>query len=263
MQSTISEADLVVSGTPLGGGAQGTVFKGTWKGMEVAVKRCNEPNPKDVAVLTSLRRHSNIIRMYGVLFQQKACLIVTELVKDGSLFDFIHKDKKIPSPEQRMYWMKDIALGMEFLHDHHIVHRDLKSANVLLGDRMTAKLCDFGTARELDQTQTQTNVKGTFRWMAPEIASQQEACINRKCDVYSYAMTLFEIVTLQLPFKDDKDLMAMFKALQGERPTLPESDSKCEPFLRRLITACWDKDPKIRPEFIEINNTLDSKRYPF
>ena len=253
----------MVSGTPLGGGGQGTVFKGTWKGMEVAVKRCNQPNPSDVKVLTSLGRHPNVICMYGVLFRQEACLIVTELVRDGSLFNFIHKDKKIPSPEQRMHWMKDIALGMEFLHHRHIVHRDLKSPNILLGDRMTAKLCDFGTARELNQTQTQTNAKGTFRWMAPEIASQPDAHINRKCDVYSYAMVLFEIVTLQLPFKDDQELVAIFKVFQGERPTLPESDSDYEPFLRRLITACWDKDPKTRPEFTEIKNALDSKRYPF
>ena len=238
------------------------MFKGMWKGMEVAVKRCFEPNPKDVAVLTTLGRHSNVIHMYGVLFEKEACLIVTELVKDGSLFDFIHKDKKIPSPEQRMNWMKDIALGMEFLHDHHIVHRDLKSGNILLGDRMTAKLCDFGTARKLDRTQPQTRPTGTYRWMAPEVAKEPEALINHKCDVYSYAMVLFEIVTLQLPSKDDNKLIAITKVLDGKRPTLPESDSECEPFLRHLIMACWDTEPKKRPDFKEIKNVLDNKMYP-
>ena len=200
---------------------------------------------------------------YGIMAEKHSCCIVTELVKGGSLFDFIHKQKKVPSDEQRSYWMKDIATGMEFLHHQGIAHHDLKSGNVLLGDRMTAKLCDFGTARSLDHTTAQSTVTGTHRWMAPEIVHDPNARINKKCDSYSYSMVLYELVTLKLPFHDaPTDQMAMVDAVMGKRPSLPQTDSKCAPFLRRLITACWDADPKARPSFEEINLALDRKKFP-
>ena len=254
-------SDLVVSKDRLGGGAQGMVFRGTWKGIPVAVKKCLQPDPTDVGILLSLGSHPNVIQLYGVVVEQISCLIVTELVKDGSLFDFLFKQNKVPSDDQRSCWMKDIAMGMEFLHHHGIAHRDLKSGNVLLGK--TAKLCDFGTARSLDHTTAQSTVTGTYRWMAPEIVSDPNARINKKCDVYSYAMVLYELVTLKLPFHDaPTDQMAMVGAVTGKRPSLPESDSECAPFLRRLITTCWDADPKARPSFEEINVALDTKTFP-
>ena len=75
-------------------------------------------------------------------------------------------------------------------------------------------------------------------------------------------MVLYELVTLELPFKDGTDKRAMVDAVNGKRPSLPESDSECAPFLRRLITACWDADPKARPSFQEINIALDAKTFP-
>ena len=256
-------SDLVVSQDRLGGGAQGMVFKGTWRGIQVAVKKCLQPNPRDVRILLSLRGHPNVIRLYGVVVEDISCLIVTELAKDGSLFDFLYKQKKTPSDDQRSYWMKDIATGMEFLHYQEIAHRDLKSGNILLSDRMTAKLCDFGMSRSLDHTTAQSAVTGTYRWIAPEIVRDPDARINKKCDVYSYGMVLYELVTLKLPFHDaPTDQMAMVDAVTGKRPSLPESDSECAPFLRCLITACWDADPKARPSFEEINIALDTKTFP-
>ena len=257
-------SDLVVSKDRLGGGAQGMVFRGTWRGIQVAVKKCLQPDPRDVRILLSLGTHSNVIQLYGVVVEDISCLIVTELAKGGSLYDFLYgEQKKTPSDDQRSYWMKDIAMGMGFLHHQGIAHRDLKSGNVLLGDRMTAKLCDFGTARSLDHTTAQSTVTGTYRWMAPEIVRDPKARISKKCDVYSYAMVLYELVTCRKPFHNaPTDQMAMFNAMSGERPSLPESDSECAPFLRRLITACWDADPKARPSFEEINVALDTKTFP-
>ena len=255
-------SDLVVSKDRLGGGAQGMVYKGTWRGIQVAVKKCLQPDPRDVRILLSLKGHPNVIRLYGVVVEEISCLIVTELVKGGSLYDFLYKQKKTPSDDQRSYWMKDIATGMEFLHYQEIAHRDLKSGNILLGERMTAKLCDFGMSRSLDHTTAQSAVTGTYRWMAPEIVRDPNARINKKCDVYSYAMVLYELVTLKLPFHDaPTDQMAMVDAVTGKRPSLPESDSECAPFLRCLITACWDADPKTRPSFEEINVALDTKTF--
>ena len=248
----------------LGSGGQGMVFKGTWKELEVAVKKTLDLDPQDIHILTTLGVHSNIIRLYGVIFQDDSCLIVTELVKEGSLHGYIHSNKKknVPSKEQKFYWMKGIASGMEFLHHHDVVHRDLKSGNILLASHMTAKLCDFGTARALDHTTAQTKPTGTYRWLAPEVQDSPCALINKKCDVYSYAMVLYELVSLQLPFEGFQEIKALMKAMKGERPNLPESDSECEPFLHRLITASWDADPGARPTFQDINFALDRQTFP-
>ena len=187
-----------------------------------------------------------------------------QLMNGGSLYDFIHKKKNTPPPEQRFSWIKDIARGMEFLHSRGIAHRDLKSANVLLAEdaRKTAMLCDFGTAKQLPRTTIQSTVTGTYRWMAPEIIKGNSAKINMKCDVFSYSMVLCEIVTLNLPFKDSpSDQMAMIDVVTGKRPALSQPDPNCPSFLYRLISACWSEDPRDRPSFQEINLALDSRRF--
>ena len=242
------------------------VWKGLWEGKEVAIKRyTNQPDPRDISVLQELPSHENIVTVYGAVREQFSCCIVMKLMNGGSLHDFIHKKKNTPSPQQRFSWMKDIATGMEFLHSKGIAHRDLKSGNVLLAEdaHKTAKLCDFGTARLLDHTTAQSTVTGTYRWMAPEIIKGANARINMKCDVFSYSMVLCEIVTLELPFKEaETDQMAMVEVVTGKRPSLPQSDTECPPFLHRLITACWSEDPVDRPLFEKINLALNSETFP-
>ena len=240
------------------------VWKGTWKGMEVAIKKCLRTDPADARILQQLDPHPNIITLHGFVvdMESKSCSIVMELVKGGSLFDFLHKQKKTPSDEQKLSWIKGIAEGMLFLHSRGLAHRDLKSGNVLLdGDNcMTPKLCDFGTARKLDHTTAQTAVTGTYWWIAPEVLKKPEAKVNQKCDVFSYSMVLCEIVTQALPFEDQKtEQLAMFVLMQGERPVLPSSDVDCPPYLRNLITACWAEDPHDRPTFQDIKHILMGK----
>ena len=157
--------------------------------------------------------------------------------------------------------MHDIAMGMYFLHQRDIVHRDLKSRTVLLGHRM-AKICSFSSARYLEQTTTQSGQMGTPRWMAPEILKDRNARINKKCDIYSYAMVMYELVQLKIPFHEDNYTKVVLKTVQGKRPTLPESESECPSFLRRLIVASWSADPNERPSFSDIIVALDIKTFP-
>ena len=264
MQSTIDLADLKFSKEQLGGGGQGMVWRGTWKGKVVAIKKCLRPDPTDVRILQQLCPHPNIITMHGFVvdMESMSCSIVTELIEGGSMFDFLHKKNKVPSDEQKSSWMKGIAEGMLFLHSQGLAHRDLKSGNVLLAgdDLKISKLCDFGTARKLDHTTAQSAVTGTYRWVAPEVISEPDAKINQKCDVFSYSMVLCEIVTQALPYKEKKtEQLAMLALMTGKRPTLPSSDIECPPYLRNLITACWAETPYDRPSFQEIVRILKGK----
>ena len=144
-------------GNLLGRGTSGRVYEGMWKQRRVAIKKTFGTTHTELNILQSLS-HPNIITFYGFALGDISTSIVMELAK-YSLYQHIHRDGNVPSNEQRFQWMRDIALGMEYLHSINIVHRDLKSLHVLFSetdDLETAKLSDFGTAREMDHTTQQT-----------------------------------------------------------------------------------------------------------
>jgi len=113
--------------------------------------------------------------------------IVTELAPYGSLYDHLHVKNQVSSLDQTLAWALQVAGGMHHFHSNNVVHRDLKSANILLSLGLVAKVCDFGTARILAKT-AMTSQKGTYRWMAPEVVENVEANINKMCGVFSYGM---------------------------------------------------------------------------
>ena len=136
------------------------------------------------------------MKFFGVALSDDkiSTLIVTEFAVGGSLYTALHERKEgVPTADQSLGWAMQIASGMAHLHSHNIIHRDLKSPNVLLSHGYL-KVCDFGTARQLSKTCTPTGKMGTYRWMAPEIAESENTRINNKCDVFSYGMIIYEII---------------------------------------------------------------------
>lgn len=263
-QYTIIAISDLRFGKVRGRGGEGAVYEGKWENRDVAIKKYIFVDIPYIATLQSLGQHPNIVAFYGYARESVSVFIVSELMKGGSIFRIIYEDKEVLSFEQCFQWMKDMAEGMEFLHSKNVVHGDLKSANVLISndDRKTAKLNDFGMATAHCQGQTVSHIEGTLRWMAPEMM-KGVAKISKEVDSYSYSMILCELITLQLPFKDaSTELMAAMSVQKGERPILPPSDSECPPYLRCLITTCWDEDPKKRPSFEEIKKGLDNKTFP-
>ena len=242
-------------GVKLGKGRFGNVYEGNWKkggGMRVAVKvtqsRGSAALPHEIQVWDSLPQHRNIITLIGVATDDFNTFIITELAVNGSLFDYLHSEMKKPSLNQSHTWASDIASGMKHLHDHDIIHRDLKSANVLLTSGWVAKLCDFGTAREMTQTST-TEQAGTYRWMSPEIMRSSTARINKKCDLFSYGMILFELFAHKIPYADLHDnIEVLLSVTSGKRPPIPPT---LPPYLHDLLRRCWEEDPQKRPSFDE------------
>ena len=250
----IEFSDLDIGDTRLGKGGYGDVYEGNWKkiggGKRVAVKvirsSATQMVLREIRTWSSLPSHPNIITLFGVVYQKFNTFIVSELATNGSLFDYLHVEKNSPSVDQSLAWASHVAHGMKHLHDHAMIHRDLKSANVLLASGWVAKLCDFGCARELTHTVT-TDQAGTYRWMPPEIMKKASARINKRCDLFSYGMILFELFAHKKPYSDLENEVDVLESIKkGERPPIPPS---LPPYLHGLLRSCWEEDPHLRPTF--------------
>lgn len=257
----------------IGAGHTSEVFKGTFRGQMVAIKQFvqgggkgeDEMLAREVAIMC-LVRQDHIVRLHGVVISSRAPpQIIMEYCAGGSAFDVIHRTSgyKI-SWSQRLKMCKHVAIAMDYLHKFTpcIIHRDLKSLNILLDqplrsakDVPLAKVADFGLARVLDVVQKMTVGVGTGRWMAPEMLSRQKQ-YDEKVDVYSYAMFLYEVICSSIPFEHDHPMDMKKQVLDGVRPDLSNIMVECPPSMHALIVQCWAGDARKRPSFEDVIEVL-------
>ncbi|EAY13046.1 TKL family protein kinase [Trichomonas vaginalis G3] len=224
---------------------------------EVAIKELKYPilsGPslnqfqRELTVLATAR-HPRVLGFVGATETAPYC-IVTEWMGGGTLYNILHSPKPT-NPTMLSICMYDIARGMQFLHSRHIVHRDLKSLNVLFDNKGLAHIGDFGFSRREDDKMTQSI--GTPHWMAPELLATGSFYTN-KVDVYAYGIVLWEILTKQYPYNlmDPQQIVAQVLA-NDLRPEIPENSP---PRLASLIKKCWDRNPDARPSFDRIVSEL-------
>jgi len=180
----------------------------------------------------------------------------------GSVHDLLHGANKAKlSFKRKMLIAKQAALGMNWLHCSvpPFIHRDLKSANLLVDSNWTVKVADFGLSqvKQTDDISTQkapANYAGTPLWMAPEVLLRQP--FDEKADVYSFGLLLWELFTEQKPFDSIKSFKQLIRVVCKEqrRPNIPQ---ECPDKLRRVIQMCWQPLAKDRPSFGEILSLLD------
>ena len=231
------------------------VYKATMAGKAMAVKKmdCGKNEiPLEVEVNNILPPHPNVLPLLGVAHSKDgfSIYICMELA-DKSLYHYLHTEKMKPSLQQSTNWAIQIASGMNHIHECGLAHRDLKSSNVLLFEREdVAKVCDFGSARVLERTATVTGMTGTYRWMAPEFNDKADTRVNRRCDVFSYGMVLYEIFAQEIPFSDiDEDIDAATGIREGKRPSIP---TEIPLYIKVLMQSCWKHNPYCRPYFQRI-----------
>jgi len=184
----IKYTDLEIQMPPIGSGAFGVVNKAIYKGKLVAVKsmfKRSDPIDfqREVLVLSQLH-HPSVVAFIGASLEPMA--VVTEFADHGSLYDIIRKDPQALNWDRVINILIDCAKGFDYLHSHEppIIHRDLKTQNILIDKEWRAKLCDFGISRELGSELTMTKTIGTPRWNAPEVLEHN--VYTEKVDVYSF-----------------------------------------------------------------------------
>ena len=254
----LSIRDLHV-GKLIGKGAYGRVFRGKYRSENVAVKKIQMSlqdtkeyeNIKKELDLMSRFRSAYIVTFMGTASKGKATYIVMELCKLGTLTSHF-KTGELTVPLKFSIAL-DIAMGMRYLHANRILHRDLKSDNILLVSLSTdaqvrAKISDFGTSRiianEMKQQMTQ-NI-GTPIFVAPEVLKNQQ--YSTPCDVYSFAVLLLTIWNEEYPYSDMPDQYSIFAyILSGSRPPVP---ANCA--FKSIIENSWQQDPDARLSFSEI-----------
>eukprot|EP00271_Cylindrocystis_brebissonii_P001072 TRINITY_DN11321_c0_g1_i2.p1 TRINITY_DN11321_c0_g1~~TRINITY_DN11321_c0_g1_i2.p1 ORF type:complete len:960 (-),score=191.25 TRINITY_DN11321_c0_g1_i2:934-3813(-) len=253
----------------IGNGASGTVFKGLWEGSDVAIKVFGhhemmdgmmEEFEQEIGIMQRLR-HPNVLLFMGAVCTEKHLCIVTEFLPRGSLFKQLHRSKtSIPWP-RRLRMALDVAQGMNYLHNAKppIVHRDLKSPNLLVDYNWTVKVGDFGLSKTKHATfLTAKSGKGTPQWMAPEVLRNEYS--NEKADVYSFAIILWELAMEEPPWNGLNPMQVV--GAVGYMEKRPPLSDKLDPQLAQLITDCWKTDPRERPPFEVIVRYLKVMQKP-
>lgn len=210
-----------------------------------------------IAEMTTLSKlqHPNVVQFLGASLEPPDALLVTEFAVRGSLLSVL-EDRSIALPfPVRFKLILGTVKGMNYLHtqDPPIIHRDLKSPNILVMANFTAKVADFGVARRLHRSQTQTSAVGTANWTAPEVLKKN--LYTSKADVYSFGLVLWEIIVRRVPFEDVLPFQLILRVTEGMRPTIPQD---CPGMYQSLMTMCWQDDYKRRPSFSKILTLLEA-----
>ncbi|ONM33346.1 PAS domain-containing protein tyrosine kinase family protein [Zea mays] len=254
--------DLVI-GEQIGQGSCGTVYHALWYGSDVAVKVFSRQEYSEDVILSFRQevslmkklRHPNILLFMGAVTSPQRLCIVTEFLPRGSLFRLLQRSATKLGVRRHVHMALDIARGMNYLHHSSppIIHRDLKSSNLLVDKNWTVKVADFGLSRLKRETFLTTKTgKGTPQWMAPEVLRNEPS--DEKSDVYSYGVILWELVTQKIPWENLNSMQVIGAVgFMNQRLDIP---SEVDPQWRSIILNCWESDPQQRPSFQELLERL-------
>ncbi|KAF2924061.1 hypothetical protein DAI22_07g240600 [Oryza sativa Japonica Group] len=254
----------------IGKGSFGEILKANWRGTPIAVKRILPSLSDDRLVIQDFKhevnlliklRHPNIVQFLGAVTETKPLMLVTEFLRGGDLHQYL-KEKGALAPATAVNFALDIARGMAYLHNEPnvVIHRDLKPRNILLVNSAAnhLKVGDFGLskiikAQHANDVYKMTGETGSYRYMAPEVFKHRK--YDKKVDVFSFAMILYEMLEGDPPFSNYEPYEAAKYVGEGHRPPFRSKGFTNE--LKELIELCWSGDIHLRPSFLEILKRLE------
>ena len=251
----------------VGKGTFGEVKRGLWRKETVAVKFLKDELSTSLDNIKSFveecnmlknLRHPNILLYMGACTKGPSYFVVTEFCENGNLFELLHQHRSYQlSWEDRRRIAIEIAQGMNYLHTFNppILHRDLKSMNVLLDSYLQVKIADFGSTKFLEVHMTKQ--KGTFQWMAPEVIKYSS--YTEKADIFSFGIIMNELASRSPPYLGvDKHKVAEYvSAKPSYRPSIPKGTP---PAFSELMQKCWESVADKRPSFSDILDSLNKMK---
>ncbi|KAL6559411.1 hypothetical protein OROGR_004528 [Orobanche gracilis] len=282
----IDPSKLIIKGV-LARGTFATVHRGVYDGQDVAVKLLDwgEEGHRTESEIASLSAaftqevamwhkldHPNVTKFIGatmgsselnvqtedgqVGMPSNICCVVVEYLPGGALKSYLIKNRRRKLMFKVVVQIAlDLARGLSYLHSQKIVHRDVKTENMLLDKTRTVKIADFGVARvEASNPNDMTGETGTLGYMAPEVLNGSP--YNRKCDVYSFGICLWEIYCCDMPYPDlSFSEVTSAVVRKNLRPEIPRC---CPSSLANVMKRCWDANPEKRPEMDEVVSMLEA-----
>ncbi|KAF8584749.1 hypothetical protein K439DRAFT_1653139 [Ramaria rubella] len=254
----------------IGVGFFSDVYKGVWRGRQVAIKILAPTAPRKVfrhetAIWASLK-HMHVLELLGASSAtgDPPWFFVSPYMKNGTLVSFLQaetvdkrgRSRAYPGPLQMMH---EVAVGMAYLHRKGVLHGDLKANNVLIDDDFHCVISDFGQSElrsEVYRLSHRPHPHGTLRWQAPEILSG-DSVMTPEVDVYAFAIVCVEILTngeLPWPLLDDQAVQQLVLR-HNKRPKIPLRP-ETSLSLVSLIEECWSTDPLSRPLFDSVARGL-------
>uniref|UniRef100_UPI00358E24DE insulin-like growth factor 1 receptor n=1 Tax=Myxine glutinosa TaxID=7769 RepID=UPI00358E24DE len=268
----------------LGQGTFGMVYEGmtrniVWDEEEtrVAIKTVNETAStreryeflNEASVMKSFNCH-HVVRLLGVVSQSQPILVIMELMTRGDLKSYLRSlrseaeeklDSPSPSLQEMLQMAGEIADGMAYLNAKKFVHRDLAARNCMVAEDYAVKIGDFGMTRDIYETDYyRKGGKGLLpvRWMSPE--SLKDGVFTTHSDVWSFGMVLWEIATLaEQPYQGMSNEQVLKFVMDGG---LLEKPTSCPQRLEQFIHLCWQYNPRLRPTFLEILDSLVDDLHP-
>ncbi|UJR36637.1 hypothetical protein I4U23_029356 [Adineta vaga] len=283
--STISSQDFKIVKRLSVGELGGEVSEGRWNDKLVAVKTLRigvhpekfSQNDKtylenEIGLLSHVR-HKNLAAVIGICFDIDIYpRILLSFAEHGTIIDFIRRFPTKVDWSLRLSWCINTSDALEYLHQSKILHRNLKSSNLLIGVDLRVHVCDYGLISILQPLRQACDSERclcklshpalpvSIRWSAPEILSNpsDSSRFNPPCDVYSFGVCLWEQIRLEQPYAEIKDEAEVSRMIvEGIRLTpFEETATIVMPDYNQLMKACWNENPNDRPTFERIGQLL-------
>ncbi|XP_044505346.1 calcium/calmodulin-regulated receptor-like kinase 2 [Mangifera indica] len=255
--------------TILGQGSFGPVYKATMPAGVAAVKvlasnsHQGEKEFQTEVCLLGRLHHRNLVNLIGYCVDKGQHMLIYEFMSNGSLENHIYSEDKALSWEERFQIVLDIAHGIEYLHEGAVppvIHRDLKSANILLDYSMRAKVADFGLSKEEVFDGRNSGLKGTYGYIDPAYVSTNK--FTMKSDIYSFGIIIFELITAIHPHQNLMEYVNLASMSPDgvdeilDKQLIGACDIEEVRALARIAHKCLHKMPRKRPSIGEVTQAV-------